>query len=140
MYARRQARPGDRRAQEIEKSTTEGCWPGAKKNNLARWIGEPGVGKTAIIEGLAQRMVAGEVPDLRDKRPVDLNINAYGGRRQISRRVRGARAEGAEGGDRAPWRADFVHRRGAHHRRCRPWRWRRRADVANVFKPMMARG
>ncbi|WP_309301836.1 AAA family ATPase [Pseudomonas aeruginosa] len=40
-------------------------------------IGEPGVGKTAIVEGLAQRMVAGEVPEtLRDKRLVELNINA----------------------------------------------------------------
>ncbi|WP_142245062.1 Clp protease N-terminal domain-containing protein, partial [Klebsiella pneumoniae] len=47
-----------------------------KKNNPVL-IGEPGVGKTAIVEGLAQRMVAGEVPEtLRDKRLVELNINA----------------------------------------------------------------
>ena len=112
------------RAQEIE--TTIEVLARRKKNNPVL-IGEPGVGKTAIVEGLAQRMVAGEVPEtLRDKRLVELNINAM----VAGAKYRGEfeeRAEGAEGGDRAPGRADFVHRRGAHHRRCRPGRWRRRA-------------
>ncbi|RLC64684.1 MAG: NDP-hexose 4-ketoreductase, partial [Chloroflexi bacterium] len=46
------------------------------KNNPAL-IGEPGVGKTAIIEGLAQRIIAGEVPDvLLGKRIVALDIGA----------------------------------------------------------------
>jgi ATP-dependent Clp protease ATP-binding subunit ClpB len=46
------------------------------KNNPVL-IGEPGVGKTAIVEGLAQRMVAGDVPEsLRDRRLVALDIGA----------------------------------------------------------------
>ena len=47
-----------------------------KKNNPVL-IGEPGVGKTAIVEGLAQRIVSEQVPEvLRGKRLVELNINS----------------------------------------------------------------
>ena len=47
-----------------------------KKNNPVL-IGEPGVGKTAIVEGLAQRIVADEVPEsLREKRLVEISINS----------------------------------------------------------------
>jgi len=46
------------------------------KNNPSL-IGEPGVGKTAIVEGLAQRIVAGQVPgDLQDKRLVRLDVGS----------------------------------------------------------------
>ncbi len=46
------------------------------KNNPAL-IGEPGVGKTAIVEGLAQRIIAGRVPrDLRNKRLVRLDVGS----------------------------------------------------------------
>jgi ATP-dependent Clp protease ATP-binding subunit ClpC len=62
------------RAEEIE--TVIEVLSRRTKNNPVL-IGEPGVGKTAIVEGLAQRIVNGSVPELLyGKRMVELNINA----------------------------------------------------------------
>ena len=62
------------RAKEIE--TTIDILARRSKNNPVL-IGEPGVGKTAIVEGLAQRIHNGKVPQvLEDKRVVEVNLTA----------------------------------------------------------------
>ncbi len=126
------------RAQEIE--TTIEVLARRKKNNLVL-IGEPGVGKTAIVEGLAQRMVAGEVPEtLRDKRLVELNINAMVAgakyRGEFEERVQKVLKEISEHQGELILFIDEVHTivgagQGGGEGGL---------DVANVFKPMMARG
>ena len=70
------------------------------KNNPVL-IGEPGVGKTAIVEGLAQRIVNGDVPEsLRDRELVALDIGQLLAGAKYPGRVRGAAQVGGEGADR----------------------------------------
>jgi ATP-dependent Clp protease ATP-binding subunit ClpB len=94
------------------------------KNNPVL-IGEPGVGKTAIAEGLALRIVNGDVPEsLKDKQLMALDMGAliagakYRG--EFEERLKAVLSEiQANNGENHP-----VHRRDAHSRRRREVRWR----------------
>ena len=107
------------------------------KNNPAL-IGEPGVGKTAIAEGLAQRMAAGNVPpQLKDKRLFSLNMaNMVAGtkyRGEFEERLRDVLAEIRRGGDVILF-VDEMHTivgAGAAEGAI---------DAANIFKPALGRG
>ena len=96
------------------------------KNNPVL-IGEPGVGKTAIAEGLAQRIVSGDVPEgLRDRRVISLDVGSliagskYRG--EFEDRLKAVLKEIAD----AERHDHPVHRRAAHDRRRRRRRGRRR--------------
>ncbi|GAB4384141.1 ATP-dependent Clp protease ATP-binding subunit [Albidovulum sp.] len=126
------------RAREIE--TTIEVLARRKKNNPVL-IGEPGVGKTAIVEGLAQRIVAGEVPEaLRDKRLVELNINSMVAgskyRGEFEERVQKILKEITAEKDSLILFIDEVHTivgagQGGGEGGL---------DIANTFKPALARG
>jgi ATP-dependent Clp protease ATP-binding subunit ClpC len=126
------------RAAEIE--TTIEILARRKKNNPVL-IGEPGVGKTAIVEGLAQRIVDGEVPEaLRGKRLVELNINSMVAgskyRGEFEERVQKILKEVTEHQGEMILFIDEIHTivgagQGGGEGGL---------DIANVFKPMLARG
>ena len=107
------------------------------KNNPAL-IGEPGVGKTAIAEGLAQRMASGNVPpQLKDKRLVSLNMaNLVAGtkyRGEFEERLRDVLAEIKRNKEVILF-VDEMHTivgAGAAEGAI---------DAANIFKPALGRG
>ena len=87
---------------------------GRRTKNNPVLLGEAGVGKTAIVEGFAQKVVEGNVPELLlDRRIVVLGPGDDGRRHEIPRPVRGTHQGGDE---RSPPREehDPVHRRVAH--------------------------
>ncbi|NEX48140.1 ATP-dependent Clp protease ATP-binding subunit [Pseudotabrizicola algicola] len=126
------------RAAEIE--TTIEVLARRKKNNPVL-IGEPGVGKTAIVEGLAQRIVEGSVPEaIRDKRLVELNINSMVAgakyRGEFEERVQKILKEVTDHQGEMILFIDELHTivgagQGGGEGGL---------DIANVFKPMLARG
>ena len=107
------------------------------KNNPAL-VGEPGVGKTAIAEGLAQRIAVGNVPlQLKEKRLVSLNMaNLVAGtkyRGEFEERLRDVLAEIRRCGDVILF-VDEMHTivgAGAAEGAI---------DAANIFKPALGRG
>jgi ATP-dependent Clp protease ATP-binding subunit ClpB len=108
------------------------------KNNPVL-IGEPGVGKTAIAEGLAQRIVSGDVPEgLRDRRVISLDVGSliagskYRG--EFEDRLKAVLKEIADANGTIILFIDELHTivgAGAAEGA---------VDAANLLKPMLARG
>jgi len=108
------------------------------KNNPVL-IGEPGVGKTAIVEGLAQRIVAGDVPDgLKDHKLVALDMGALIAgakfRGEFEERLKAVLKEVLEAAGQTILFIDELHTvvgAGAAEGAM---------DASNLLKPMLARG
>jgi ATP-dependent Clp protease ATP-binding subunit ClpB len=110
-----------------------------KTKNNPVLIGEPGVGKTAIVEGLAQRILRGDVPEgLRDKTIFSLDLGALVAgakyRGEFEERLKAVLAEVRQAAGRIILFIDELHQivgagktEGA-------------MDAGNLLKPMLARG
>ena len=108
------------------------------KNNPVL-IGEPGVGKTAIVEGLAQRIIAGDVPQsLKDRKLIALDMGALIAgakfRGEFEERLKAVLKEVTDSGGNFVLFIDEIHTvvgagatQGA-------------MDASNLLKPMLARG
>ncbi len=122
---------------EREIDTVIGILCRKNKNNPAL-VGEPGVGKTAIAEGLAQRMAYGNVPQqLKDKRLISLNMASLVAgtkyRGEFEERLRDLLAEIRRSGDVILF-VDEMHTivgAGAAEGAI---------DASNIFKPALGRG
>jgi ATP-dependent Clp protease ATP-binding subunit ClpB len=108
------------------------------KNNPVL-IGEPGVGKTAIVEGLARRIVSGDVPEsLRERRVIALDMGALiagaAYRGEFEERLKGVLKEVSEAEGQIILFLDELHTivgAGAAQGS---------VDASNLLKPMLARG
>ncbi|MGD0575897.1 MAG: ATP-dependent chaperone ClpB [Anaerolineales bacterium] len=108
------------------------------KNNPAL-VGDPGVGKTAIAEGLAQRMIRGDVPEgLKNKRLIQLDMGALVAgakyRGEFEERLKAVLKEVTESNGRVILFVDELHTvvgAGAAEGAM---------DAGNMLKPMLARG
>ena len=109
------------------------------KNNPVL-IGEPGVGKTAIVEGLAQRIVSGDMPEsLRDRTVISARHRRSARGLQVPRRVRGA-PEGGPEGDRRSAQGQVILFMDELHTIVGAGAAEGAVDAANLLKPMLARG